>query len=155
MSQGVEHMRARCPPNDSAATLFKERSVSYAKPQRQRTELIITIVDRLSRSRPRILVRAGSFCITITTKDLAMLLRLTSKTNKAKSRLNQIAESLPGWDGLWNVTESRQSVAFDPQPGPWHHCHPRVIEGFQPVRYTRWVHDQTDEHFDIVERSQD
>lgn len=79
------------------------------------------------------------------------LVTLTAKSGKGKSRLREVAAAVPGWDGSWRVQNEQERVTFAPGVrGPWLFVAPRGVDSVSRERFSRWVHEYADEHFDVT-----
>lgn len=79
------------------------------------------------------------------------LLVLTGKNVKGKNRLREAHAAMPGWDGSWRVQNELEQVTFAPSVrGPWLFVAPRCADSVIRERYSRWVHANADDHFDVA-----
>ncbi len=78
-------------------------------------------------------------------------LALTARTQKAKSRLRELALVAPSWDGTWRERDRLPAVSFAPgKKGPWLYVAPFGVDGRTADMHARWVHESLDEHFGVA-----
>ena len=76
---------------------------------------------------------------------------LTGKSAKGKNRLREATVAMPGWDGSWCVHNEQERVTFAPGVrGQWLFVAPRGADSVNRERFSRWVHEYADEHFDVA-----
>jgi len=84
-------------------------------------------------------------------QPVRLLVVLMGKSTKGKNRLREAAAAMPGWDGSWRVQNEQERVTFAPGVrGPWLFVAPRGADSVNRERFSRWVHEYADEHFNVT-----
>lgn len=74
----------------------------------------------------------------MTRAELGDILILTGKDKKGRQRIKQHGEK-------WVVVEIKDTVVFNPEPGPWLLVEPELGQR----QAMRWINPQNDPHFKI------